>query len=210
MPTRPALLDDLPFHFSRLFHVYRASLQRRLGGSKMGKHIRPGMGSIYFALCAEDDCNVKHLAERLAMPGPTLTYLLDQLEKSGVVERHDCPDDGRAYRVRLTRLGRSLEPEMWRRHDDAVAMMQSGLSKAEAATLKRLLGRVVANFQEDNARIEGRVRVSAERQPRSRNGGRGRTRSTVDGPFVSRRGIPSSTAIAEASVIRTDRPKPRR
>ena len=149
MTIRTDSLDDLPFYFARLFHVYRGSLQRRLGGSKLGEHIRPGMGSIYFALCAEDDCHVKRLAERLAMPGPTLTYLLDQLEKSGIVERRDCPDDGRAYRVRLSTFGRSLEPEIRTRHKAAIAMMQRGLSREETATLKRLLHRVLANFQTD-------------------------------------------------------------
>jgi DNA-binding MarR family transcriptional regulator len=177
-------LDDLPFYFARLFHVYRGSIQRRLGGSKLGEHIRPGMGSIYLALCAEDDCHVKRLAERLAMPGPTLTYLLDQLEKSGIVERRDCPDDGRAYRVRLTTFGRSLEPEIRTRHKVAITMMQRGLSEEETATLKRLLQRVLANFQADErqwrmVRKPESAKMRAERSGREGGSLLGRKRPTL-------------------------------
>ena len=68
------------------------------------------------------------------MPGPTLTYLLDQLEKSGVVERHDCPDDGRAYRVRLTRLGRSLEQQG---HNSARLVLSPQKEHAEDARRRR-------------------------------------------------------------------------
>lgn len=149
-PSGPAngadVLHSLPFHFARLHFAFRALLERLRVEAGLKWEVRPGMASIFFALCEEEDCVIKRLVERLQIPNSTLTGLLDGMERQGVIERHDCPDDGRAYRVRLTAKGRALEPRLRELHRRAVETLHAGLADAEVAELKELLGRVLVNL----------------------------------------------------------------
>jgi DNA-binding MarR family transcriptional regulator len=145
-------MDDLPFYLAGLYHGFRGLLERTRMDSALHQHmVSPGMGSIFLLLCHEDDCIIKQLAARLKIPNATLTGLLDRMEESGVIERHPCPNDGRAFRVRLTEFGHSLEAGMQQRHQLSTQILQSGLSKPEVAELKRLLARVLANLHQDEA-----------------------------------------------------------
>ena len=45
------------------------------------------------------------IAKRLRIEGPTMTRMLDTLEKDGLVERHADPSDRRSKQLRLTPAG---------------------------------------------------------------------------------------------------------
>lgn len=153
---------DLPCCLAALHHGFRGLLDRLHFDSGLHlKSVKPGMGTIFLALCDEDDRNVKHLVHRLCIPNATLTGLLDRMEAAGVIERRPCPDDGRAFRVRLTPFGRSLEPGMRLRHRRAMEILQAGLSDSEVFELDRLLSRVLANLRADQERW--RVDLKRER-----------------------------------------------
>lgn len=142
-------LGDLPILFAALYHGFRLLIERLRMGEGLSSRVRLGMGSIFFALCEEDDCIIKSLAERLCLPKATLTDLLDTMEKNGVIERHPCPEDGRAYRIRLTAKAKAMKVSMVRRHDRAVEILQAGLQEAEAAELRRMLSHVLENLRKD-------------------------------------------------------------
>lgn len=63
---------------------------------------------ILFSLYVENGQNIKTLAERLSLESPAVTGLVDRLEKEGMVERKDDPDDRRALRIFLTAKGKDL------------------------------------------------------------------------------------------------------
>ncbi|PTQ10879.1 MarR family transcriptional regulator [Sphingomonas oleivorans] len=48
------------------------------------------------------------LADELGVEGPSLARILDQLVRSGLIERHPDPTDGRAKTLHLTAAGRAL------------------------------------------------------------------------------------------------------
>jgi MarR family transcriptional regulator for hemolysin len=52
------------------------------------------------------------LAEELGIEAPSLVRLLDQLETSGLVQRKDDPEDGRAKTLHLTATGRHIAVEI--------------------------------------------------------------------------------------------------
>ncbi len=139
-------LEELPAYISRLHHSFPAFLESLGRDGPMEGKLRPGMGSVLLALLEEDDCNIKSLVERLHLRNGTLTGLLDRLEKAGLIIRLPCPDDGRAYRVRLTRQGRAMGPAMLEYHSLATERLEQGLSQKEIAVLKRLLARVGENL----------------------------------------------------------------
>jgi DNA-binding MarR family transcriptional regulator len=155
------MLGSLPFLFARLYHGFLSLTALLRKGAKGLPSFRPGAGSVFFTLCAGEDLTVTDLAQRIRIPKPTLTGLLDGLERDGVIERSACPHDGRAWRVRLTRFGRSLERGLRRQHEQAVAIVQAGLTRTEAAELRRLMGVVLGNL--DRHRADSKVRRSSFR-----------------------------------------------
>lgn len=147
-----ALLDSLPFLLARLYHGFVGVVATLRKSAKGLPSFRPGAGSVYFALCADDGCTVSKLGQQLHMPKATLTGLLNGLERDGVIERASCREDGRAIRIRLTKFGRSLEKPLRRQHREVVATLEKGLQKAEAAELRRLLLTLLANLEQQSTR----------------------------------------------------------
>lgn len=156
------VLDSLPTQFARLYHGF-VTLVDRLRAESMGRlpNFRPGAGSVYFMLLKHEGCTAKELMDLLKMPKATISGLLDGLERDGVIERKPCPDDGRALRLRLTRFGRSLESGFCERHQRAITLLEDGLTRAEAAQLRRMLRRVLGNL--DRIREQGLAAPKATR-----------------------------------------------
>src|SRR5204862_3227342 len=71
------------------------------------------------------------LSRLLMVTGGNVTAIVDQLEKEGLVERLDEPDDRRAFRIRLTRAGERAFAEMARAHEEWVVELLAGLSRKE-------------------------------------------------------------------------------
>lgn len=51
---------------------------------------------------APDGLSQQELAYRLSVEAPTVVRLVDALQSASLVERHTCPRDRRAWRIRLT------------------------------------------------------------------------------------------------------------
>jgi hypothetical protein len=92
------------------------------------------------------------------MPKGTLSGLVARMEKMGLIERRQCPDDGRAQRVRLTRKARAIEPNLRARHSEAMAVLQAGLTDGEVAQLTALLRRVLENLRANEDTMRGERR----------------------------------------------------
>ena len=82
------------------------------------------------------------LAFLLGMVPSRLVPLLDELEKRGLVERRDHPEDRRVYAIHLTEKGSRAMMEIGRvarAHDDAVC---APLSEKERDLLRSMLSRI--------------------------------------------------------------------
>jgi DNA-binding MarR family transcriptional regulator len=84
---------------------------------------------------------MNELSRMLMVTGGNITGIVDQLEKEGLVERLDDPEDRRAYRIRLTRAGERAFGEMARAHEGWVIELLAGLAGAEQEALLRLLAK---------------------------------------------------------------------
>ncbi len=84
------------------------------------------------------------LAQHLGVDRTVMTYLLDDLERAGLVERRPDPADRRARRILLTDAGRARLCELeaaLRRAEDALLAPLDG---QERQLLRGLLGRLAA------------------------------------------------------------------
>jgi DNA-binding MarR family transcriptional regulator len=122
------------------------------------------------------------LASLLGMVPSRLVPLLDELEKRGLVERRDHPEDRRVYELHLTAKGSRMMADIGRvarAHDEAVC---SALSEKEREQLRSLLSRI-ADAQELTpgvhpgfAHLGGEPKPEA-RSPRGKAAGRPRNRA---------------------------------
>ncbi|HET7672591.1 MAG TPA: MarR family transcriptional regulator [Burkholderiales bacterium] len=94
---------------------------------------------------------MNELSRLLMVTGGNVTAIVDQLEKEGLVERLDEPDDRRAFRIRLTRTGERTFSEMASAHEEWVVDLLSGLSRREQDDLLRLLAKAKVHAVEVSA-----------------------------------------------------------
>jgi DNA-binding MarR family transcriptional regulator len=91
---------------------------------------------------------MNELSRMLMVTGGNVTAIVDQLEKEGLVERLDEPDDRRAFRIRLTRAGEKSFAEMARAHEQWIVELLGGLSRRDQDELLKLLAKVKSHAVE--------------------------------------------------------------
>ena len=84
------------------------------------------------------------LVEEMLLAQYNLSRLLARMEQAAVLERLDCPDDGRGQVVRITKQGRALRRRMWRVYGPAIArLLGAKLEPTEQQQLAKLLGKLL-------------------------------------------------------------------
>jgi len=85
------------------------------------------------------DLRVSELSDRLLIRPPSVTGLLDRLERSKLVRRYASAEDSRVRHIQLTVAGRRLVERLLAHHEEQVNLVLAGLSAADQAELYRLL-----------------------------------------------------------------------
>lgn len=84
------------------------------------------------------------LQRKVLVSSGGVTWLVDRLEKRGLVQREACPEDRRARYATLTTDGKKLMARIFPDHARAIEHAMSGLTRADrerATALLRSLGR---------------------------------------------------------------------
>lgn len=79
--------------------------------------------------------NQKALGEKLLKSGGNITLVIDNLEKSGWVERHQDPDDRRSMLIHLTEEGEKFISDYFPKHLDRIVSEFKVLSDKELEQL---------------------------------------------------------------------------
>jgi DNA-binding MarR family transcriptional regulator len=83
------------------------------------------------------------LEGKMLLPQYSTSRLVDRLAAAGLVERKECPVDGRGQFVAITAAGRALQKRMWETYAAAIERhVGRKLSNKDAASLCDLLGRL--------------------------------------------------------------------
>jgi DNA-binding MarR family transcriptional regulator len=83
------------------------------------------------------------LAEMLDVSPRTMTGLVDNLERDGLVKRVDDPTDRRSVYAELTEQGRERIETLWRETAGVQLALTQGLNQAELVQLRHLCLRVI-------------------------------------------------------------------
>jgi len=90
---------------------------------------------------------VTELSEKLLIRPPSVTAMIDRLERSGLVVRDASRDDLRARQVRLTATGRKLVQQLMGVHAAQMDRALSGLTLGDQQELHRLLERLSGHLE---------------------------------------------------------------
>jgi DNA-binding MarR family transcriptional regulator len=82
------------------------------------------------------------LGDLLLVRPPSVTGIVDRLEKFGLVSRVGVPTDLRAKHVALTDEGRKLVERVLEQHAQRIDALMAGLDETEQSELVRLLGKL--------------------------------------------------------------------
>jgi MarR family transcriptional regulator, organic hydroperoxide resistance regulator len=153
--VRWPLLDGMDPDVLRVYEAWGRTLylQRQLSTRlmpEMGLH--PGQARCVWAISDNDGITQRDLAELLHISRPTLTPILQKLERAGVVEREADSDDQRLVRIRLTAAGCELAGHVAAFHRAFISDAIGGMSPDDLAEFERLLGLIGANLEQAIAR----------------------------------------------------------
>jgi DNA-binding MarR family transcriptional regulator len=125
-----------------LFYPYRALEQRvRDRLAEAGYEVTTAQGRI-FQRIGPDGTRLSDLAAQAQVTKPTAAFLVDQLEKAGLVERVPDPTDGRARLVRITARGRKTLPIAAAEVAAVEAEWTAHVGERRMAELRETLGRL--------------------------------------------------------------------
>ncbi|XJZ28654.1 MarR family winged helix-turn-helix transcriptional regulator [Bacillota bacterium Lsc_1132] len=85
---------------------------------------------------------IQQIGNRVLISSGSMTYVIDKLEKRGLLKRIACLDDRRAIHVALTNEGNRLMVNIMPKHQELVEYIFGSLNNNEAEQLAKLLKKV--------------------------------------------------------------------
>lgn len=147
--TRPATTEPATLKLWVVMSRAYAAIARHAEADIGRSELSPGEFGILEALYHVGPLLLGEVQQKILASSGGVTYLVDRLEKKGLVERRDCPTDRRARYAALTPEGERVIGRIFPKHARALARAMSGLTAAEraqATALLRKLGTAAAEL----------------------------------------------------------------
>src|SRR5690625_832355 len=74
---------------------------------------------------------IQKIGEKVLIASSSITYVVDKLEKKGLLERKPCPNDRRITYAAITTAGNKLMDELFPKHKRAITDIFAGLNNEE-------------------------------------------------------------------------------
>ena len=102
----------------------------------------PSHGDILVCLYHNDKITMKDIADKIHRTRPTVTVLVDKLEKLGYLKREVSQEDSRYTYIVLTKKGKDFKPVFEKISNKLNDMLYKNLSKDESDILENLLQKI--------------------------------------------------------------------
>ena len=129
--------DRLIFLISKVCQKLIINLQKAF--SENGVEVTPVQVGLLFFLQKNDGLSLTQISQGLMLENPTVTGLVDRLEKSGYVKRSDHPSDRRVYLVYLTEKGNKVADKALPIVKKLNEQIKEGYSEREIENFKKVL-----------------------------------------------------------------------
>ena len=108
----------------------------------------PSHGDILAVLYANNKTTMKDIADKIHRTRPTVTVLVDKLEKLGYVKRVISDKDSRYTFIELTQKGQDFKPIFEKISNNLNEKLYKNISEKEYQMLENLLDKVLKNIKE--------------------------------------------------------------
>ncbi|MGH2585059.1 MAG: MarR family winged helix-turn-helix transcriptional regulator [Dehalococcoidia bacterium] len=119
---------------------------RRLSSKLAGYSVTPPQWGVLVALWEQDGLSLSELAKRSFFDGPTMTGIVDRLEKANLVERRRDSADRRVISVYLTEEGHNLQARLPVLSEEANREATIGLAPQDVSHFVETLRRIIINL----------------------------------------------------------------
>lgn len=134
--------ESIGFVINKTSQAIKKEFSRRL----KAYDLTPEQWSALNRLGEEDGLTQKDLAERTYKDSPNTTRIIDKLEKKGLLQRREDPEDRRAFQIFLTESGKSLREQIIPVASQLNVDVTDGLDKKDLSQLLQLMNRIYANL----------------------------------------------------------------
>jgi DNA-binding MarR family transcriptional regulator len=166
-PETCALSNDLGWALGAVFRGYVKAAHEALAGLPGG----PRGYQVLASAAGDEHRSQQALAQRLGVDRTVMTYLLDDLEAAGLIERRPDPSDRRARRLVATRHGRGTLARLDQQLRAAEEQLLSGLDTGEDRQVFRALLRRLAVHASAGEPVRTPCEVAADVAVAQRAGG---------------------------------------
>lgn len=125
--------------------LYR-NLQILIGQKITDLDILVGQYDFFYVISQNEGKSQQELSDHLMIGKSTTAKVLNDLEKKGYIEKRRDKQDGRIYRIYLTKLGREIVPKVDKIFKEVMDITIENLSEKESAELIRMLKIVLKNI----------------------------------------------------------------
>jgi DNA-binding MarR family transcriptional regulator len=129
--------DRLIFLISKVCQKLIINLQKAF--SENGVEVTPIQVMLLFFLQKNNGSSLTQISQGLMLENPTVTGLIDRLEKLGYVKRSDHPNDRRVYLVHITEKGNKVANKALPIIKKLNEQIKEGYSKGEIEDFKKVL-----------------------------------------------------------------------
>jgi DNA-binding MarR family transcriptional regulator len=132
-----AVEDRLIFLISKVCQKLIINLQESFSENSL--EVTPIQVMLLFFLQKNDGSSLTQISQGLMLENPTITGLIDRLEKSGYVKRSDHPNDRRVYLVNITEKGNRVANKALPIVKRLNEQIKEGYLKGEIESFKKVL-----------------------------------------------------------------------
>lgn len=140
--------NTIDFYIRSISRELQYGIDERLTNYDITRPQGKLLGMIYAANKQGFEITRKYLQDKTGISGPSVTSLLDTLEKKGYIERTVNSEDARALNVKATKEGESLVNEIHGIFRETEKELLSGMTSEETKKLKELLKKAYSNVAE--------------------------------------------------------------
>lgn len=134
--------ESINFLLSMICRAQRSKMSEAL--TEIGLYA--GQEMFLWHLWRQDGLTQSQMVERMCVQPPTVSKMLDRLERTGLVERRPDSEDSRISRVYLTEQGHRSQRAVRDIWTDLEQRITEGLNVEERIVLRRLLLHVHGNL----------------------------------------------------------------
>lgn len=134
--------ESIGYLLAQVCKAHRHAANAALG--EAGVHV--GQEMVLMQLWQQGGMTQTELAEQLCVEAPTVTRMLQRMERADLISRCPDPDDARIQRVHVTEQGEALRQSIEQAWTTVETNLLTGFSLEERLLLRRFFAQMLQNL----------------------------------------------------------------